>query len=225
MNIRTMIVEDDPMVMEVNKQYIEDVGGFVVVGTAETGCKAVEIISKITPNLVLLDIYLPDKNGLETLIEIRQLNIPTDVIAVTAARDADTIQQVFRLGAVDYIIKPFKFERIKSALENYRQLFNRLTKKEALNQDDIDQITSAAKQNFSSEELPKGLTEVTMKQVMLLLMKSRVSLSAEEVAEGIGLARVTARRYLDYLEKIGRVKLEAQYGSVGRPVNRYRFVK
>jgi len=100
-----------------------------------------------------------------------------------------------------------------------------LTKKEALNQDDIDQITSAAKQNFSSEELPKGLTEVTMKQVMLLLMKSRVSLSAEEVAEGIGLARVTARRYLDYLEKIGRVKLEAQYGSVGRPVNRYRFVK
>jgi len=225
MNIRTMIVEDDPMVMEVNKQYIEDVGGFVVVGTAETGCKAVEIISEITPNLVLLDIYLPDKNGLETLIEIRQLNIPTDVIAVTAARDADTIQQVFRLGAVDYIIKPFKFERIKSALENYRQLFNRLTKKEALNQDDIDQITSAAKQNFSSEELPKGLTEVTMKQVMLLLMKSRVSLSAEEVAEGIGLARVTARRYLDYLEKIGRVKLEAQYGSVGRPVNRYRFVK
>ncbi len=225
MNICTMIVEDDPMVMEVNKQYIEDVEGFTVIGTAETGCKAVEIISKIVPNLVLLDIYLPDKSGLETLKEIRQLNIPTDVIAVTAARDADTIQQVFRLGAVDYIIKPFKFQRIKSALENYRQLFNRLTEKEALNQDDIDQIKSATKQNFSSEELPKGLTEVTMKQVMLLLMKGGVSLSAEEVAEGIGLARVTARRYLDYLEKTGRVKLEAQYGSVGRPVNRYRFIK
>lgn len=223
MQIRTVIVEDDPMVMEVNRQYIEAVEGFKVIGTAETGFEAMTLIKEEKPHLVILDIFLPDKDGLQTLQEIRNLNIPTDVILVTAARDADTIQQVLRLGAVDYIIKPFKFERIKSALENYKSLFKKLNQKEALDQEDIDQIT-AVKTEPVVEELPKGLTEVTMKQVLLYLMKSNKSLSAEEVAEGIGLARVTARRYLDYLEKTGKVKLEVQYGSVGRPVNRYRII-
>ncbi|MBO8169593.1 MAG: response regulator [Thermoanaerobacteraceae bacterium] len=211
------------MVMEVNRQYIEAVEGFKVIGTAETGFEAMTLIKEEKPHLVILDIFLPDKDGLQTLQEIRNLNIPTDVILVTAARDADTIQQVLRLGAVDYIIKPFKFERIKSALENYKSLFKKLNQKEALDQEDIDQIT-AVKTEPVVEELPKGLTEVTMKQVLLYLMKSNKSLSAEEVAEGIGLARVTARRYLDYLEKTGIVKLEVQYGSVGRPVNRYRII-
>ncbi|KJS86699.1 MAG: chemotaxis protein CheY [Peptococcaceae bacterium BICA1-8] len=224
MDIRTVIVEDDPMVMEVNRQFILDVGGFQVVGVAETGIKAIEVVNNLRPHLVILDIYLPEKDGLETLKEIRNLNIPTDFIVVTAARDADTIQQVFRFGAVDFIVKPFKFERIKSALENYKELVRRLNKKSPLNQEDIDQITVAQKTNAAAIELPKGLTEVTMKQVLLLLMKNEKSFSAEEVAEGIGLARITARRYLDYLDKTGKVKLEAQYGSVGRPVNRYRIV-
>jgi two-component system response regulator DctR len=57
------------------------------------------------------------------------------------------------------------------------------------------------------------------------LLKEGTALSAEEVAEGVGLARVTARRYLDFLEKSGRVILELQYGSVGRPVNRYRTLE
>ncbi|WP_366924002.1 response regulator [Metallumcola ferriviriculae] len=219
--VRTVIVEDDPMVMEVNRQYIENVDGFQIVGTAETGAEAIEIVKKIKPQLVILDIFLPDKDGLETLREIRQSNLPTDVILVTAVRDAETIRQVFRLGAVDYIVKPFKFERIKSALEAYKALLNKLNKKESLSQEDIDQITTLKTQELS-EELPKGLTEVTMKQVILYLFKQNESLSAEEVAEGIGLARVTARRYLDYLEKTGKVKLEVQYGSVGRPINRYR---
>lgn len=220
--IRTVVVEDDPMVMEVNRQYIENVEGFKVVGTAETGTEAVELLRKAKPQLVILDIYLPDKNGLEALKEIRQANLPTDVILVTAVRDAETIQQVFRLGAVDYIIKPFKFERIKSALESYKSLVNKLDQKQALSQEDIDQITTLKPQELS-EQLPKGLTEVTMKQVMLYLLKHKNSLSAEEVAEGIGLARVTARRYLDHLEKTNKVELEVQYGSVGRPINRYRI--
>ena len=108
--------------------------------------------------------------------------------------------------------------------ENYKELVKKLNKKSPFNQEDIDQITVAQKPNSVVIELPKGLTEVTMKQILLLLMKNKKSFSAEEVAEGIGLARITARRYLDYLDKTGKVKLEAQYGSVGRPVNRYRIV-
>lgn len=220
--IPTIIVEDDPMVMQVNKQYIEEIGGFEIVGTAETGYEALSLIRELTPSLVILDIYLPDLDGIQTLKELRTSNLPSDVILVTAARDVDTIQNAFRYGAIDYIIKPFKFSRLKSALESYKLLHSKLHRKTSLDQDEIDDLTM--NKTRLQETLPKGLNEVTLRQILLFLLKSNEPLSAEEVAEGIGLARVTARRYLDYLEKAGKLVLEAQYGSVGRPVNRYRVV-
>lgn len=219
--IGILIVEDDPMVLEVNRQYIEAVGGFEILGVADHAAQALSLVKKLKPQLLILDIFLPDRKGTEVLQEIRRLDLPTDVIMVTAARDVDTIQQGFRYGVVDYIVKPFRFERIKSALESYRQIYYQLQSKDALNQKEIDDI-GFGKVKANDIVLPKGLTETTLKQVLLLLLKGGKSYSAEEVAAGVGLARVTARRYLEYLEKTGKVELELQYGSVGRPVNRYR---
>lgn len=227
-NITTLIVEDDPMVMEVNKQYIKEIAGFQLVATAETGKEAVQQVKKHQPQLVILDVYLPDLNGIETLQELRKLKIPTDVIMVTAAKDVDTIQNAFRFGAVDYIVKPFRFERLKEALESYRTISQKLRRKSMLTQEDIDVMkkSQAADERVKLEDtLPKGLNEVTLKQILLFLNKEQEGLSAEKVAEGVGLARVTARRYLEYLEKTGKVQLEIQYGSVGRPVNRYKITK
>lgn len=220
--IRTVIVEDDPMVMQVNRQYIEEIGGFEVVGTADTGHEALSLIRKTLPDLVILDIYLPDLDGIQTLKELRTSTIPTDVILVTAARDVDTIQNAFRYGAIDYIIKPFKFSRLKSALDSYKLLNSKMNRKTSMDQDEIDDL--AMNKTRMQESLPKGLNDVTLRQVLLYLLKNGTPLSAEEVADGIGLARVTARRYLDYLEKAGKLFLEVQYGSVGRPINRYKVV-
>lgn len=230
--IRTLIVEDDPMVAEVNKGFVEATGGFEIVGLARSGIEALEWMDQLQPQLVILDIFLPDLGGLETLSEIRKRNHPVDVILVTAARDSETIQNVFRHGAIDYIVKPFKFDRFKKALESYKILQLTL-KKGSLDQDEIDllptlhqaaepkQEMEEPEMEIASNSLPKGLNEVTLKQILLFLLKQSHALSAEEVAEGVGLARVTARRYLDYLEKSKKVKLEIQYGSVGRPINRY----
>lgn len=220
--IRTVIVEDDPMVMQVNRQYIEEIGGFEIVGTAETGHEALSVIRKQRPHLVILDVYLPDLDGVQTLKELRTSNLPTDVVLVTAARDVETIQNAFRYGAIDYIIKPFKFARLKSALESYKLLHSKLHRKTSLDQEEIDDLTM--NKTRLQETLPKGLNEVTLRQVLLFMLKSDTLLSAEEVADGVGLARVTARRYLDYLEKAGKLMLEVQYGSVGRPINRYRVI-
>lgn len=220
--IGIVIVEDDPMVLEVNKQYVEAVGGFRILGTAGHAAEGLELVCQKRPELLLLDIFLPDQQGIEVLREIRRLALPTDVLLVTAARDVETIQQGFRYGIVDYIVKPFRFERIKSSLESYRDMYYRLQGKEALNQAEIDDM-GLGKVKAVKEELPKGLTETTLKQVLLFLLKGRQSYSAEEVASELGLSRVTARRYLEYLEKTGKAKLELQYGSVGRPVNRYRI--
>ncbi len=218
--IRTIVVEDDPMVMQVNTQYIMNIGGFSIVGTADTGNAALDVVRRLQPDLVVLDIYLPDLSGIQVLKALRSANVPTDVILVTAARDVDTIQNAFRYGAVDYIIKPFKYSRLKSALDSYKLLHSKLHRQRSLDQEEIDGLARSKGQLH--EGLPKGLNEVTLRQVMLCMLKSTQALSAEEVADGVGLARVTARRYLDYLEKAGKLSLEIQYGSVGRPINRYK---
>ncbi|MFA5535687.1 MAG: response regulator [Bacillota bacterium] len=216
-----VIVEDDPMVLEVNKQYIEAVGGFRILGVADQALEALQMVKQLEPQLLLLDIFLPDEKGLYVLKEIRRLGLPTDVIMVTAARDVETIQQGFRHGVVDYIVKPFRFERIKNALISYQEMYRQLQQKDALNQMEIDDM-GLSKSKPSELPLPKGLTETTLKQILLLLHEDRGSFSAEEVAANLGIARVTARRYLEYLVSKEKVELEMQYGSVGRPINRYR---
>lgn len=223
-HIKVLITEDDPMVIEVNRGFVNAVPGFRVVGVARSGREAIGMIKEIIPDLVLLDIYLPDMDGLSTLQEIRRFGLPTDVIIVTAAQDAETIQNVFRYGAIDYIVKPFKFARLKSSLNCYSTLHNKFKRQSQMSQAEIDSLALSRGQQME-EGVPKGLNEITLKQVYLFLLKEGAALSAEEVAEGVGLARVTARRYLDYLEKSGKVVLELQYGSVGRPVNRYRTLE
>ncbi|TYO97449.1 two-component system response regulator DctR [Desulfallas thermosapovorans DSM 6562] len=224
MNIRVLIIEDDPMVIEVNTQFVNNVPGFQVCGTAKTSGEALKKLRDARYHLALLDIYLPDMDGVTLLREIRKKGIGIDVIMVTAAQDAEIIQNVFRYGAVDYIIKPFKFNRLKRALESYADM-HKCFQKSVLNQSELDKLTmTRITSGRETETLPKGLNQVTFKQVLICLLKEGNNLSAEEVAGKLGLARVTARRYLEYLESIGKVRAKFQYGSVGRPVKRY-FIK
>lgn len=226
--IRVVLIEDDPMVLEVNKQFVERVPGFEIVGTASDGNDGIAKVRALKPDLVILDIYMPGLNGLETLQQIRNEQLKVDAIAITAANDIPTIQRMLHHGAVDYIMKPFQFDRVKQALENYQLIRNRLNKYLTLSQADLDQlwhgkpstVTTKSSQEWN-DEMPKGLQEHTMKQVMLFLVHQQKPLSAEEVAEGVGLARVTARRYLEHLEKKKQVEINIEYGGVGRPVNRY----
>jgi two-component system response regulator DctR len=221
--IDIVIVEDDPMVVEVNCGFVKAIEGFDVVGIAGTGKEALALIKKLLPSLTLLDIYLPDMNGITLLQEIRKLCLPTDVILVTAAHDAQTIQNSFRYGAIDYIIKPFKITRLQFALKNYQFMKKILNEKTFLVQEELDILTF--KREIQDNEIvpPKGLNDITLKQILLHLFKQMTPLSSEEVAAGLGLARVTARRYLEYLCLTGMVGLELQYGSVGRPVKKYKI--
>jgi len=219
--IKLIIVEDDAMVLEVNRQFIEMLGEYLIIGSAKTGEEAKKLIIERKPQVVLLDFYLPDTDGLEVIKHVRESGIDTDFILVTAAKDVDTIQQVFRYGAIDYIIKPFRFERLKAALLRYCQMLNRIRINEELDQRDLDNWTISQETAMNQDGLPKGLNELTMKQIMNYLFKASEPLSAGEVAKGTGLARVTVRRYLEHLEKTKRLKLDIQYGSVGRPINKY----
>ncbi len=216
--IKVFIVEDDPMVIEVNKGFLEKLSSFSSVGTAQSGKEALHKIKDLRPDLVLLDIYLPDLSGLEVLSHIREQRIPSDVIMITAARDAETIREVFRLGATDYIVKPFRFERFKAALVVYLKMWEKFNRFDTLRQEDIDEWKSTASK---PDDLPKGLSEITLKQVMMQLLNQKEPVTAAELADMLGMARVTVRRYLEYLEQKGKVKVHIHYGNVGRPSHYY----
>jgi two-component system, CitB family, response regulator DctR len=220
--IRVIIVEDDPMVMEINAQFITKLSGFSLVGKAYNGKEAIILIEETHPELVLLDYFLPDVNGLSLLHTIREKNYPLDVILLTANRDPQHIQEVFRAGVVDYIVKPFHFDRFQTALEQYRQATLRFKENRPFEQSDLDSLKGVQISIPKEEYLPKGLNDRTLQQILQFLEGKKAPLSSEEVAAGTGLARVTVRRYLEYLEKKGEIVMEIQYGSVGRPINKYR---
>ncbi|NLY79806.1 MAG: response regulator [Lysinibacillus sp.] len=217
--ITVFIVEDDPMVLEVNKSFLDQTKGFELIGEAQYGEQAFKEIEKKMPDLVLLDMYLPDISGQELFYKIRNERLPIDVIMITAARDAKTVQELVRLGAFDYLVKPFRLERFQQALENYARSRKKLINKSEMKQDDIDEYYRYTMEE--QKELPKGLNEITMKQIIDKLKEINSPVTAEQLAQNTGMARVTVRKYLDYLASIGEVTIDLKYGSVGRPTKYY----
>ncbi|AWE06821.1 response regulator [Lysinibacillus sp. 2017] len=230
--IQVLLVEDDPMVREVNRQFIERVDGFKVIDMASDGIKGIEKIKNLTPDLVVMDIFMPEQDGIETLRQIRNENLTVDCISVTAANDVQTIQQILHLGVFDYIMKPFTFERMEQTLIHYRQFKEKMDSAKDVTQAELDEMIGQVWQQKEesvlestfTQVLPKGFNRATMDKVLVFLKQSAGGASADDVASGIGVARVTARRYLDYMEKSHLIHVDIQYGSVGRPINQY-FIK
>jgi response regulator of citrate/malate metabolism len=221
--VRTLIVDDDFMVAEVHRGYTERVPGFEVVGVAHTGAEALAGVDRLQPDLVVLDIYLPDMNGLAVLQELRRRQTPVDVIMVTADRDVASVRAAMQGGAMHYIIKPFDFARLRETLESYRRFVDRSSALADVKQADVDRLY-ATMRTTQTAELPKGLNRPTLELVLRFLGQQPDSASAQDVAHGTGLSRGTARRYLEFLEAQGRTTMELRYGSAGRPEHRYRLV-
>lgn len=225
--INVLLIEDDPMVQEVNRQFIEQVNGFKVVEVASNGQEGLQKIRQCSPDLVIMDIFMPILDGIDTLYEIRKQQADVDVIVISAANDQKTIRKMIQNGAFDYLIKPFKFERLKQTLEKYYVFGTQQEKDNLLSQSELDKMmfqkdaASPSTIGQMQETLPKGLNEATLRQIHDFLNIQSIALSAEEVADGIGIARVTARRYLDYLKGQGILHLDIQYGGIGRPINKY----
>jgi response regulator of citrate/malate metabolism len=222
MTVRTLIVDDDARVADIHKGYVERVEGFAVAGVANRGTEALRRVLEDQPDLVLLDIYLPDLSGLEVCRRLRAANNLVDVIAVTAARDVDTVRGAVGLGVAQYLVKPFTFATFRDKLERYaayRALTQRTGEAE---QQEIDAMLSELR-TPGAAPLPKGLSKETLELVVRTL-KDAGTQSAVEVADRAGLSRVTARRYLEHLVSSDQAELELRYGGSGRPEHRYRWV-
>lgn len=222
--IKVLIVEDDPMVAEFNRRYLAQVEGFSLVALTRSATEALAIIEKQEINLVLLDIFLPGMNGLEMLARIRAQGKGIDVIVVSAACDSHSIQQALRNGVVDYLIKPFEFERLNAALSAYRERIRYMQEQGTLSQTELDSRILRKDQSVISE-IPKGLDRNTLKVVWETIQATaEESFTTEEMAKRVGISRVSMRKYLNFLRKLDILNLDVTFGAIGRPVYKYRCV-
>ncbi|MEW4372048.1 response regulator [Paenibacillus kandeliae] len=222
--INVLIVEDDPMVAEMNKFYLSQVEGFQFGGWAASASEALDLLEQQSFELVLLDIYMKEQNGLELLSEIRRANLSMDVIIISAASDKESIRYALQNGAVDYLIKPFEFERFRSALAAYRERYSLLYSNSSLAQAELDMLTQPSSQPDRAV-LSKGFTRTTLRLVWEAIQAHQgPSFSSEEIAGVTGLSRVSVGKYLIALEELKVLELETTYGTIGRPVKKYHIV-
>ena len=211
------------MTASIHRSYVERVPGFEVVGEAHTGRRALEAVRELRPDLLLLDIYLPDMSGLDVLRTLREPGQPhVDVIAVTAAKDVATLRTAIHGGVIHYLVKPFFFDTLRERLEGYAALHGRLERLREPDQHDIDHVFSLLR-SHGRHGLPKGISAPTLEAVVEALQRSEGEMTAVELAESTGISRGTARRYLEYLALTGAVELSLRYGTTGRPEHRYRW--
>ena len=218
--INVLVVEDDPMVAQLHEHYLSQIKGFQLCDVANNGDMALKLLSKKSYDLLILDIFMPTMDGLQLLARIREHGFDVDVIIVSAANDKDKIKQALRLGAVDYIIKPFVFERCNLALNNYLKRYNIVSEQSILEQSDLDQ-TIIRREEQVAVSLPKGLDKNTLATVWQCICQLEGMFTTEEVASKVGISRVSIRKYLEFLKSLHLLKLDLHRGSVGRPVYKY----
>lgn len=222
-----LIIEDDTRIAEINRRFVEKVPGYNVIGIATDEGQAKEQLEVLRPELVLLDIFFPDMNGLDLLKFIHEHHPETDVIMITAAKEVDTVREAIRGGVFDFIVKPMVFERFQATLINYQEYRSKLDQLKSdriqINQEEIDQLIQGSGVKSQKESyLPKGIDKLTLEKVSAVIAEHADGLAAEAVGREIGASRSTARRYLEYLVSKGEAQADLSYGVVGRPERVYR---
>jgi response regulator of citrate/malate metabolism len=229
--VRVLVVDDEPIMAAAHAEYIAHIDGFEVVAIAHSGREALRCLRDSTSDssgaidLILLDINLPDANGIELCRRIRAAGLHTDVIAITAVRDVKTVRAAVSLGVVQYLIKPFTFATFADKMRGYLDFRQRIADTVDLaTQDDVDRSLAALRTRSPEStrtQLDKGLTEETLNRVLSHLRASDEPHSATELGSSTGISRVTARRYLEYLADQGLIERSLRYGARGRPELEY----
>ena len=217
--IEVLVVDDDFMVARIHTGFVERTPGFTVTGVAHTGAEALAAAERLQPDLVLLDVYLPDLSGLDLLGALREAAPEVDVLVISAAREADTVRRALRGGIVHYLMKPFSYDDLRVRLEHYQQAYAAMAG-EHTDQADVDRVFGVS---GADKRLPKGFSAETLRLVEDTLRRETADVSAAEAASLLGISRVSARRYLEHLADAGKVEVSLRYGEVGRPERRYAW--
>ena len=221
--IRTLVVDDDFRVARIHAAFVERTEGFEVVGVAHGAEQALAAMDELRPDLVLMDVYLPDGDGIGLARGIAERREHPDFIIITAARDVGTVRAAMQVGAVYYLVKPFGYQALRDRLVSYQDLRARMAAIDTeADQSDVDALFGLLRGPAAlPADPPKGHSAPTLELVRNAVRAARGDISAAEVAEQVGVSRPTAQRYLSYLAQHGVVRLQLKYGTTGRPEHRY----
>ncbi len=219
--IEAVVVDDDFRVARVHAAAVDRIAGFRCVGVAHTAADARALIAERAPHLMLLDLYLPDEDGLALLRSVQAAGgVVPDALVITAAQDVETVRSAMRAGAVYYLVKPFTFTQLREQLEAYRRWRAQLDATTRADQATVDQLYRTL--HTTPPATPGRRLSPTMRNVLGCVRDAGRPVSASDVAAALGISRPTAQRYLSELERRGAVELVLEYGSPGRPLHLYR---
>lgn len=223
-----LIIEDDFRVAEINRQYVDQIDDFKAIHIAKTGDEALSFLenSSILPELILLDVYMPDREGLSLFWEIKNNHYEIDLIMVTAAKEVETIQETLKGGIFDYIVKPVDFIRLERTLRKYSNQRKLFASRAELEQEEIDQLIGLEKEpslkSSIDGKLPKGIDQLTLDKIRNVLHSGdEQGITALQLGDAVGVSRSTSRRYLEYLVSLEEAEAQLKYGEIGRPERRY----
>ena len=214
-----IIIEDDPMVASINKQYVEVTPEFRVDRIFKNGSEALPYLKTNPTDLIILDYYTPVMNGGEFLDALHNAGLTPSVIMVTSANDTDIVRSLLNRGITDYLVKPFEYTRFKTALDRFTETKKYLEHSHGgLGQHDIDRLFSVNDQRADAKpSLAKGLNETTLAMIREYLQNNRNGFfTSEQIAEQIHLSRITIRRYMNYMVDTGEIISTIDYKTGGQ---------
>lgn len=220
--IPVMVVEDDIRASYVLENTINQHPEFEVVAVCESVSEALLKADVFSPELIMVDITLPDGNGIELIRQLKSAGFGGAFIMTTAERETTTIEKAIQLGVMDYLVKPLRMSRVLQALTDYLDFRKQLSKAGRIDQESIDALFRKQGVIASTRKTPKGIDEKTLEVLNAHLdTLHNEAFTAEEVGNAINLSRITTRRYLEYLETQGQVTMTLDYKTGGRPKQRY----
>ena len=227
---RTVIIEDDPVITQLNRQYVEKDSRFTVVQTFSAAHPALFWLRNNLVDLIILDMYMPQMSGLELLRILRAEGVNADVIMVTSADDAATIESFIRLWVTDYLIKPFGYERFQLALKNFCDHWDTIHQDpnhpHKFTQNQLDNVLlhlTASSPPPAPGGMPKGLQSQTLTLLQDYLKENPQGHTCDDIASHVGLSVVTVRRYMNYLAEQHLVDSDMDYNTGGRPCIVYKL--
>lgn len=225
MAYRVLIVEDDPMVAMINEQYVKQNKNFTVSTICRNGEEALNFLEGNKIDLIVLDVYMPVMDGVETLKRIRDKKISSEVIMVTAANDTNTLEQTMHLGVLDYLIKPFTLERFLVALEKFLSQKETLKQNSIIDQNCIDRLMTqigTQDKKIKPTEYPKGINKKTLSSMIEYFNENPGWHSVDMIAEKLKISIVTVRHYMNYLVQQKSIVEDINYETGGRPCMLYK---
>ena len=219
-----MILEDDSRASYTLESTINQHPAFEVVAIAESCSEVMVQFELYKPSLIFVDIDLPDGNGIDVIRKLRGQSAVSDFVMTTAERDTRVIEETIHLGVLDYLVKPIRMSRVHQALDDYHRFRQQLDRSKTADQGAIDQLLRKTKDN-PRRQTPKGIDATTLASMKkVLLDESLGKFSANDIGERINVSRVTARRYLEFLESEGMIRMVMNYNTGGRPRRLYQVI-